>query len=211
MLATLRARAAGRPVAGKPARALDALATELRQARFGVALWTAAALETPVIEMVCGLVDDLNAATRFTGLALAPDDNAAGVLQVCGWTTGFPMRTGFARGRAEHDPWRHDAARLVASRETDCVLWISAYGAALPDWDVPMIALTAVADDGRTTPRVRIAVGRPGVDHDAVEHLAATDTLVHRVASNPSDTISVAQALARIASTLPDIRHADAH
>jgi hypothetical protein len=64
-----------------------------------------------------------------------------------------------------------------------------------------MIALTATADQG--TPRIRIAVGRPGIDHDAVEHLAATDTLVHRAARQPRDTVSVAQALTRIASALP--------
>src|SRR5207244_463204 len=157
---------------------------ELRQARFGVAVWSAAALEPPVIEMLCGLVDDLNAATRFTGLRLEPDDNAAGVLQVCGWTTGFAMRTGFGRGGAAHDPWRHDAGRLVASGEADCVLWISAYGAALPDWDIPVIALTAAAEGGGNMPRVRIEVGQPGVDHDTVEHCVATDTLVYRAASN---------------------------
>ena len=42
---------------------------------------------------------DLNASTRFSGsLPIEPPDNAAGVLQACGWMTGCPMRTGFARG-----------------------------------------------------------------------------------------------------------------
>ena len=66
---------------------------------------------------------------------LAPGDNAVGVLQTCGWMTGFPMRTGFGRGYPEHDPWRFDGDRLVASGEADCVLWISAYRAAQPPWN----------------------------------------------------------------------------
>jgi formylmethanofuran dehydrogenase subunit B len=215
LLAALRARMAGRSVNRSPAAAktLDALAADLQAARFGVAVWSAAELDPLVIEMLCGLVDDLNARTRFSGLAVPPPDNAAGVLQVCGWTTGMPMRTGFGRGRPEHDPWRFDAARLVASRETDCVLWISAYGGATPPWpaDVPMIAMTAKDVRFRAPPRVQIEVGRPGIDHDAVEHLAKTATLAVVAASEPRDTISVAQAIAAIASALTGARYADVH
>ena len=36
--------------------------------------------------------------------------------------TGWPMRTGFVGGRADHDPWRFDADRLAASREADGIL-----------------------------------------------------------------------------------------
>ena len=61
-------------------------------------MWSAANLDVLAIEMLCGLVQDLNAQTRFTGLPLAAGDNALGVLQACGWMTGFPMRTGFGRG-----------------------------------------------------------------------------------------------------------------
>jgi formylmethanofuran dehydrogenase subunit B len=205
VLAALRARIAGRAVNGSatPVRALDALAADLRGGRFGVAVWSAAYLDALSVEMLCGLVDDLNAGTRFTGLPLAPPDNAAGVLETCGWTIGYPMRTGFGRPQAEHDPWRFDATRLVESGEADCALWISAYGAAAPPWRraVPTIALTG--PDTRTPVRVRIAVGCPGIDHDAVQHLAATGTLAPAAATKPSDALSVAQAIARIAVALP--------
>ena len=82
-LAALRARVNGRPVALSGARSgeIDALAAALRSAKFGVAVWSAARLDVLTIEMLCGLVRDLNAKTRFTGLPLAPGDNAAGVLQ----------------------------------------------------------------------------------------------------------------------------------
>ena len=130
-LAALRARVKGRPVAqaaDSSARARRARG-RLKGARFGVAVWTAASLGALEIEMINGLVRDLNETTRFSTLPLAPGDNGAGVLAACGWIMGFPMRTGFGAGAPVHDPWRFDAERLVASGETDCVLWISAFGA----------------------------------------------------------------------------------
>jgi formylmethanofuran dehydrogenase subunit B len=206
LLAALRARVAGRPV-GKTivsAKTLDAVAGELRAARFGVALWSASELDALSIEMLCGLVDDLNAKTRFTGLPLAAGDNALGVLAVCGWMTGLPMRLGFARGHPEHDPWRFNAVRLVENDETDGVLWISAYRAAAPPWKrrVPLIALAAAGTSFGEPPRVHIEVGRPGTDHDAVEPCRLSGTLVPRVATAPSTTISVTDAIAHITMAL---------
>jgi formylmethanofuran dehydrogenase subunit B len=209
-LAALRARVNGRPVAGAELRmgALNAISTALRVAKFGVAVWTATSLDALEIEMLNGLVRDLNEATRFSALPLAPPDNGSGVLSACGWMSGFPMRTGFGRGWPTHDPWRFDAERLVASNETDCVLWISAIGASPPPpgWGVPAIALCTRATRLDTSPRVRIDVGRPGVDHDAVLHCQDAGALVAVAATSPSDGApqSAAQALASIAASLPD-------
>jgi formylmethanofuran dehydrogenase subunit B len=99
-LAVLRARVKGRPVvrAPIPLPALDSLAAVLKGARFGVAVWTAARLGALELEMLNGLVRDLNETTRFSTLPLAATDNGAGVLAACGWMTGFPMRTGFGAG-----------------------------------------------------------------------------------------------------------------
>ena len=108
LLAVLRAHIAGRP-AGKIAKPVATLATALQAARFGVAVWSAASLDALAIEMLFGLIDDLNAGDALQRLwPLAPGDNAHGVLQACGWMTGFPLRTGFGRGYPEHDPWRFD-------------------------------------------------------------------------------------------------------
>jgi formylmethanofuran dehydrogenase subunit B len=208
LLAALRAAVAGRRCRKlREQAAIDRLAAELRAARFGVAIWSAAELASLTIEMLCGLVNDLNATTRFSGLPLPAADNAAGVLEVCGWMSGFPMRTGFARGFPEHDSWRFETNRLVESGEADCALWISAYRAAGPDWkrNLPTIVLTGAdrADAKfRRVPRVHIAVGRPGIDHDATEHFAPTGTLARRRATHPSQGISVAQAIDQIASAL---------
>jgi formylmethanofuran dehydrogenase subunit B len=205
-LASLRARVKGRPVAQTqlPLSALDTLASLVKGARFGVAVWTAGSLGALEIEMLHGLVRDLNDTTRFSTLPLPAPDNGAGVLAACGWTTGFPMRTGFAAGAPIHDPWRFDAERLVASGETDCVLWISSFGATPPAWGsaVNLIALCEPTTQFVRAPNVRIAVGRPGVDHDAVMHSSDVGTLFATTATARSGALSVAQALERIGACL---------
>jgi formylmethanofuran dehydrogenase subunit B len=205
-LASLRARVKGRPVAQTqlPLSALDTLASLVKGARFGVAVWTAGSLGALEIEMLHGLVRDLNDTTRFSTLPLPAPDNGAGVLAACGWTTGFPMRTGFAAGAPIHDPWRFDAERLVASGETDCVLWISSFGATSPAWGsaVNLIALCEPTTQFVRAPNVRIAVGRPGVDHDAVMHSSDVGTLFATTATARSGALSVAQALERIGACL---------
>lgn len=206
VLAALRAIIAGRSIGPAPvgAKPLAAAATQLKAARFGAAVWSAAALDALAIDMLCGLVNDLNTDARFSGLPLPPHDNALGVLQACGWLTGLPPRTGFGRTIPEHDPWRFHGLRLIESGEADCVLWISAYRPAAPPWRraVPIIALTG--EDARFPrhPRVHIAVGRPGVDHDAAEYCAAAGSLAWANASAPRDTRSVRDALAAITAAL---------
>jgi formylmethanofuran dehydrogenase subunit B len=208
LLATLRARVNGRPAGPSPVPApvLDGVAEGLRAARFGVAVWSAAELDALTIEMLCGLVADLNATTRFSGLPLAPGDNAIGVLQVCGWMTGLPPRTGLGRAYPDHDPWQYRAARLVDSGEADCVVWISAYRAAAPEWsrDLPTIALAPADARFQKRPRVHIAVGAPGRDHDSVEHHATIGTLAAVAATHASKALSVADAIASIEAHLAD-------
>ena len=207
VLAAVRASVAARPVGPAPvgAKTLRTVADQLTAARFGTAVWSAASLDALTIEMLCGLVKDLNAKTRFSGLPLPPGDNASGVLQVCGWMSASPPRSSFARGSAEHDPWRFDAGRLVASGEADCALWISAYRPAPPPWtrDVPMIALTSEGASFSRRPRVHVEVGRPGIDHDAIDYLQEAGTLSWSTATAARDTVRVSEALTQIAAALP--------
>jgi formylmethanofuran dehydrogenase subunit B len=207
-LAALRTRVKGRPVAQTqlPLSALDAVSGVVKGARFGAAVWTAASLGALEIEMLHGLVRDLNDTTRFSTLPLPALDNGAGVLAASGWATGFPMRTGFGPGVPIHDPWRFDAERLVASGETDCVVWISSFGATPPAWRsaANLIALCEPMTQFAKAPNVHISVGRPGVDHDAVMHSSNVGTLVAATASARSGALSVAHALERIGACLED-------
>jgi formylmethanofuran dehydrogenase subunit B len=208
LLAALRAQISGRPTSksGVSSKQLRQIAATLKQARFGTAIWSAAELHPLAIEMLCGLVNDLNATTRFSGLPLAPEDDAIGVLNVCGWMTGFPMRTSFGRGFSNHDPWLFDSRRLVLNREVDCVVWISSYRSEAPPWrrGPATIALTAQGTAFHTPAEVHINVGCPGIDHSGVQHLPATGALSACAAARPTATISVADAISRIAAETPD-------
>ena len=190
-LATLRAAVKGR-------LAMEPLAAALLQAKFGVALWSAADLEPLAIEAIHGLVRDLNETTRFSTLSAPAPDYGLGVQQVCAWMTGFPLRTGFVRGAPAHDPWRYDARRLVASGETDCLIWVSAFDGGAPPPADTAIALTS----GAATAHVRFAVARPGVDSDAILYDAGVGTFVARRAAAASSAPTVAAILRAIRQTL---------
>ncbi len=149
-LAALRARVAGRPIAAseEETRKLDEIAAILNKAHYGVFVWGPRKLDRLAIEMATGLILDLNKTTRFSSLPLGAADDAAGVVQTSGWSTGFPVRTSFGRGYPEHDTWRFDADRLVESGEADAALWISAYSEAAPGWKrkIPLVALVPGRD-----------------------------------------------------------------
>jgi formylmethanofuran dehydrogenase subunit B len=201
-LASLRARVAGKAVdaAKGMLRKLDEFADTLKNAHFGVAVWGGDGLDSLSIEMLHGLILDLNNKTRFSGLPLGVGANATGVVQTSGWMTGFPVRTSFGRGFPEHDTWRFDATRLIESGEADAALWISAYGGEAPPWKkhIPLVALTSPQTAFAREPQVCIKVGCPGRDHDGVEFARETASLVGRTASQPSQRPSVAAVVGEI-------------
>jgi formylmethanofuran dehydrogenase subunit B len=205
-LAALRARAAGRPVscAKSARRKLDEFVEVLKNARFGVAVWGGDSLDSLSIEMLHGLIRDLNKTTRFSGLPLGNDSNASGVVQTSGWMTGFPMRTSFSRGFPEHDTWRFDATRMIESGEADAALWISAYGVEAPQWkkNIPLVALASPQTDFAQEPHVCIEIGCPGIDHDAAEFARETGSIISRKASHPSQASSVEAVIGQIAKHL---------
>lgn len=205
VLAALRARVGGRPVAlpASAVKKLDAHAEALKAARFGVVVWAAAGLDTLTVEMLQGLVTDLNATTRFTGVPIGGRAGATGVLQTSAWMTGFPPRTGFGRGYPEHDVWRFEASRLVESGEADAALWISAYDGEPPPWsriDIPLVTLGPPSAQALAKRGLFIPVGRPGEHYDAVEFAQETSSMVLRRASAPAELPSVADAIAAISA-----------
>jgi formylmethanofuran dehydrogenase subunit B len=168
-------------------------------------IWSAAELETLAVEMLCGLVDDLNRKTRFAGLPLLPKNGAAGVTQAAVWATGFPVRTGFAGPEPLHDPWRFDARRLIASGEADVAIWISAFSPTPPPWydAVPTIALVASGTAFGVAPAVVLEVGCPGRDHDAMLFDPMLGGIAFAAASAPRTVPSVADTVAAIFAALP--------
>lgn len=206
-LAVLRALAAGRATSLDDATAapLRRLAAALAEARFGVAIWSAATLEPLAVEMLCGLIDDVNRKTRFAGLALASPNGAEGVAHTAAWLSGFPIRTGFAGTKPLHDPWRFDARRLIASGEADVAIWISAFSPTPPPWDnaMPTVALVRPGTVFRAMPAVQFDVGCPGRDHDAMLFDPALGAIAFAVASSPEAIPTVADTVAAITAALP--------
>ena len=183
------------------------LRTVSRDARYGVAVWSAAALDALTVEMLCGLVEDLNTATRFSGLPLAPADNAVGVMQACAWVTGCRCASDLGGGfQSTIRGFSKVGASSPAAKRTACFGYrLTARSRRRGAMGSPTIALTGRDANFRCRPRVHIAVGRPGVDHAGVEHLRSIGSLALVEAKEPSDTISVADAIARIVAILPRV------
>ncbi len=205
LLGQVRAAVGGRrlpPGADEAARCAGLLAA----ASYGVIVWSASRIDGLVVETICGLVDALNARTRFAGLPIPAAGNAAGAAQACAWLTGFPLPVGFEGGVASHDPWRHDAARLVGSGEADAVLWLCTGDAPAPDWasHLPVVALCAAGAAFATPPQVAFTVGRAGIDHDGVVHDTSLGGLAHHAASAPSAVARASDVIARIAALVED-------
>jgi formylmethanofuran dehydrogenase subunit B len=205
VIAALRACNAGRRVAlsASDKSALDAIAEMLQRAQFGLVVYSPSSLDVLAIEMLAGLVADLNKGTRFSTLSVGGSGNAETSMQTAGWMTGFPVRTGFGRAYPEHDPWRFDAARLIESGEADALVWISCDG-ELPSWASrrPLVALSS-ANSAASQTKVHITVGQPGRDHDSVDFARETQSLAWRRASRPSDLPGAAAALEEISASLP--------
>lgn len=204
LIAALRARNAQRRVALSAAdrNALDAMAETLKNTKFGVAVYSPGSLDALAIEMLAGLVADLNKTTRFSTISVGGSGNSETSMQTCAWMTGFPVRTGFGRGYPEHDPWRFDASRLIESGEADALVWISSKP-RLPAWTprIPVIALSAeqsASDDVK----VQISIGRHGRDYDGVDFARETQSLVWRRASDATQLPSAASVLEQIAERI---------
>ena len=142
------------------------LARRLTTAQYGVVLYDAAELGELGVEMLQGLVRDLNDLTRFFALSISDGFQGRAVTQLASWTTGQPPRVGFGRDLPEHDPWRFDSARQVAAGEVDAALWLAAIPAPRPDWlgSLPTIAIVGEGSPEATgdVADIVIAVGVPG-------------------------------------------------
>jgi formylmethanofuran dehydrogenase subunit B len=171
---------------------LAPLAKRLLDARYGVLAWNAGALGEDgdlVVERAASVVDALNVTTRGGCLPLAGRDNLIGANQTMLWNVGFPLRTGFPGGVANHDQLIY--AGPAALESADAALWVSAFRPEPPPaFDGRLVALAHPETAFEREPDVFIPVGQPGLDHAG--HIFRTDTVVclplrkHREAGLPS-------------------------
>ncbi len=196
----------------RPRAELVALAGQLCAARYAVLVWEPASL--PVhgalwAEMLQRLVATLNRHTRAATLALGGGDGALSVNQVFTWLSGLPLRTRAGPDGLEHEPLRFDAARLLADRAVDGLLWISSFDPSrLPPAAgtarLPRIVLgpPGMAERLRAQPgasdEVFIPVATPGLN--AAGHLFRTDgiVVVPLTAARDDGLAGVAEVLGRL-------------
>lgn len=210
-LAMIRAATAGHrfgegPISDAQAEAIAAFA---KQAAFGCAIFAVAGMDELAIEMLSGLVFDLNAETRFTSLPLFGPDQAFGAALAATWTTGFPLRVGFGRGFPDHDPDLYEAGQLIASGEADLAIHVSGLaGAALPepDWSgrLPVIAIGETSGTWANPPKIRFDAAIAGRDHDGVLYDERFGSFVPFAATATATLPRAADLLSAIAAALGD-------
>ncbi|HEY6630409.1 MAG TPA: tungsten formylmethanofuran dehydrogenase [Rhizobiaceae bacterium] len=202
-LAALRAQCAGRQVSA-PVSNFSRFQSALADAKFPVFLVSGHSADALALEMLQGLLADINRKSRASALHLTASESGWGSTLASTWMTGFPLRTGFARGFPEYDPWRYDGARQIASGEADFHLWIAADAKKRPA-DGNGARLVALASTGQPVAgaEVTFAIGKPGVDHDAVAYSARTGSLVSVTAERASELPSAAAILHSIAAQVP--------
>ena len=153
-------------------RKLNQVAGMIKDAHYGVMVWSPAALPQDhadlVIRSIQDLLRDLNTRQRFAGLSLGGSNGGVSFQNVATWQTGFPSGINFRNGCP--------SGTGMDMSDADSLLWISAFSdAALPALDVPRIILSAYrtgADDAD----VYIPVGLPGIDHTG--NLFRTDGII---------------------------------
>src|SRR5690606_10991270 len=103
MVAALRARQAGRRTAVSAAN-FDRFSNSIAEARFVAVVCSGHGCDALVLEMLQGLVSELNKAVRASMLLWPASEVGWGSAFISTWTTGFPLRTGYFSGQPSPDP-----------------------------------------------------------------------------------------------------------
>jgi formylmethanofuran dehydrogenase subunit B len=177
VMAVLSALVKGNPivvesVGGIAVSDLQSIADQLKAAKYSVVTWAAGALNINqgelTVQTLCNMVKEINdLGTRSSGFPLGGKEGDQTANQVCGWTTGFPARTGFTRGYPEYDPFLNDADLMLNNGEVDALVWVQAFNAAAvpPRTGIPTVVIARSGMTFEKEPDVFIPVGTPGIDH----------------------------------------------
>ena len=208
LIAMLAAAVAGRRLTAttKDLGELVRLAERLRQAAFPVFVYCPSDLDEPVLHAVLDMVRQLCITTRASALPLPTPGNGDGVNLCSAWTCGLPVRTRFAQGLPEHDPWLYATERLVGSGEADALLWIDALEAegAKPPRGVRTVVLAGNSGARNAAAEIVIEVACAGRDHDAALYLSRISGIGMVTAATPRMAVpTVAETINRIAELVP--------
>lgn len=202
-LGHLRAFAKGH-LAGEAAYA--DLARRLYAAQYGVVVYDPEEVGELGVEMLQGLIRDLNESTRFFALTLADPFQGRAAVQLSAWTTGQAPRVGFGRHQPEHDPWRFDSARQIAAGEADAALWLASLPAPRPAW-LGSLPTVAIVGDGSPeaageTAEIVITVGVPGQNVGGALWNERRGVIAYTEPKAATDAQTAAGVLARIRDRL---------
>ncbi len=187
VVAVLRALIQKKPitaeqVGGIETNSIKVLADKLLNAQYGVIAWAAGALDFSnaelTVQMLSDMIKEINQTTRCSGLPLGGKEGDQTANQVCGWITGYPVRTSYARGFPQYDPFLNSTNHLLSNDETDALLWVSAFNNTQtpPITDIPTIVVGRSGMCFDKQPDIYIPVGTPGIDHSG--HAYRTDNVV---------------------------------
>lgn len=162
-----------RPLPSPSKSAVD-LHEQIRQSRYPVFVPLVA--DRPDDELVlraaADLVRVLNEESRAALLMLSTGTGGATAHQVSTWHGGFGIRTSFAAGYPEQDLQRYAGSHLLATDESDLLVWISSLDASPPpSCNQPRIVIghpATVFDD--TPAEVFLPVAVPGVHRNGFIH-----------------------------------------
>ncbi len=158
-------------IAGAKLSDLEDLANRIKNSAYGVMVWAPGDLEFPhadhTVQAIAELAKDVNETTRFGGFSLGGDDGAITAAQVCGWQSGFPLRTSFATGEPVYDPSQFSTQRLLESGEADAMMWVTNFtqGKQPPTTKIPTIVVGEPGLKLDKEPAVFIPAGTIGLDN----------------------------------------------
>lgn len=207
VLSVLRALLAGKKlsateVGGIAVADLANLAERLKQAQYGVIAWAATALKFDHAELSIQTITEsikaLNQTTRCSGLPLGGSDGDISTYQVSTWISGYPLRTSYARGYPEHDPYHFSTKRLLS--EADALLWVSSFNPERtpPVSDIPTIVLGHAAMTFAQMPEVFIPIATPGIECDGVMFRMDSSVSLSVVKLRDSNLPSLSTVLSKI-------------
>jgi formylmethanofuran dehydrogenase subunit B len=158
-------------IGGVPRATVEDLFARFKAATYSVVVWNPASFDFAdgdlTVQAICEFIKESNATSRSAGLLMGGNEGAPSAASVCAWQSGYPLRVSYANGKPEYDSERYDAARMLAAKESDLLVWLASFGEDLvpPDTDVTSIVLGTPGLKLARRPKVFIPIGTPGVDH----------------------------------------------
>ena len=168
LLLTLRAlvrgeKIAAEEVAGVPMSAIEELAEDMKNAKFGVVFFGLGLTQSDGrhmnIDAAVGLVSELNRKTKFILTPMRGHYNVAGANSMTTWQTGYPYAVDFSTGYPRYNPGEFTAVDVLANGEADAALIIASDpGATFPKDAAKQLAqIPTITLDQKVTPTTMLS------------------------------------------------------